>query len=298
MLQFFNNSMLPQMIFVIVAIVATLIGSAFDLKSRWVPDYVNYFMIFFGLGGHAILSVTQNSVWPFAYSLIAVGVLYGLSAVLFYTGVWGGGDAKMLIGLGALLATVPNLVFVQNFPVAWPFLITLWTNTLVFGAVIGFIGTFYLAARHFSGFRKELLKFLEKKEIKIIFAAVLLLIPVSYYFEKTFALFSSMILAFIVLFLIFKSVENACMYKFIAPKKLVEGDWVVDEIKVAGVHYDPNKSGIEKKDILKLVELERLGKLEKIKIKEGLPYVPAFFLGLIASLFYGDLMFKLITILT
>ena len=32
-------------------------------------------------------------------------------------------------------------------------------------------------------------------------------------------------------------------------------------------------------------------------LKEGLPYVPAFFLGLLSALFYGDLMFKLMAML-
>ena len=94
-----------RLIFVSIALAGVLIGTIFDLKARWVPDYVNYFMIFFGLAGHAIISIQANSIWPFAYSLIAVGILYVLSAVLFYAGAWGGGDAKMLIGLGALLAS-------------------------------------------------------------------------------------------------------------------------------------------------------------------------------------------------
>jgi len=287
-------SMDIRLIFVSIALAGVLIGTIFDLKARWVPDYVNYFMIFFGLAGHAIISIQANSIWPFAYSLIAVGILYVLSAVLFYAGAWGGGDAKMLIGLGALLATVPNLVFMQDFPIQWPFLITLWTNTLIFGAAIGFVGTFYLAAKHFSSFKKEF-KILSVKT-KLFLIPIMLLFPISYYFEKSFVIFPFAILILFVLFLVFKSVENACMYKFIAPKKLVEGDWVVDEVKIAGTHYKPNKSGIEKKDILKLIELESLGKLEKIKIKEGLPYVPAFMLGLLASLFYGDLMFKLLNL--
>ena len=285
-------SMDIRLIFVSIALAGVLIGTIFDLKARWVPDYVNYFMIFFGLAGHAIISIQANSIWPFAYSLIAVGILYVLSAVLFYAGAWGGGDAKMLIGLGALLATVPNLVFMQDFPIQWPFLITLWTNTLIFGAAIGFIGTFYLAAKHFSGFKKEFKTFSGKTKLFLI--PIMLLFPISYYFEKSFVIFPFAILILFVLFLVFKSVENACMYKFTAPKKLVEGDWVVDEIKIAGIHYTPNKSGIEKKDILKLIELESLGKLDKVKIKEGLPYVPAFMLGLLASLFYGDLMFKIL----
>jgi len=285
----------PELIFVAVAVIATAIGSVFDIKARWVPDYNNYAMVFFGLGGHAILSLQQNSIWPFAYSAIAVAVLYALSSVLFYAGVWGGGDAKMLIGLGALLATVPNFVFMQNFPIAWPFLITMWTNTLLFGALIGFVGTSYLAAKHFSGFKKEFEKIFEKYKLFLIPAIILF--PVAYYFNKTSIIFVFVLFILFVLFLVFKSVENACMFKFIRPKKLVEGDWVVDEIKIADVRYKPDKSGIEKKDILELVELERLGKLDKVKIKEGLPYVPAFFLGLLSALFYGDLMFKLMAML-
>jgi len=91
-----------------------------------------------------------------------------------------------------------------------------------------------------------------------------------------------------------KSIEEACMFKTISPKKLVEGDWVTDEINIEGVYYVPNRTGIEKKDILKLIELENIGKLKNITVKEGLPYVPAFFLGLVSAVWLGDLMFLLV----
>ena len=281
-----------EWIFLSIALLGTFSGSLFDIKDRWVPDWTNYLMVFFGLAGHAILSLQTNSIWPFAYSLIAVAILYGLSELLFQLGVWGGGDAKMLIGLGALLATFPNLL--MPLPVNWPFLLTFWTNSLIFGGLLGFFGSIYLAVKHFSKFLNSAKKYIQKKYIQYFLGTTLITVLIAFFFDKAVALMLGIMPLLILVLVGLKSIEDACMFKTISPKKLVEGDWVTDEINIAGVHYVPNKTGIEKKDIKKLIELENLGKLKNITVKEGLPYVPAFFLGLISAVWFGDLMLMLI----
>ena len=281
-----------ELIFLSIALLGTLSGSIFDIKDRWVPDWTNYLMVFFGLAGHAIISLQANSIWPFAYSLIAVAILYGVSELLFQLGVWGGGDAKMLIGLGALLATFPNNL--MPLLINWPFLLTFWTNSLIFGGLLGFFGSIYLAVRHFNKFLNSAKKYLQKKYIQYSLIAALIAIPIAFFFDKLTAFVLGIIFLLALMLISLKSIEEACMFKTISPKKLVEGDWVTDEINIEGVYYVPNRTGIEKKDILKLIELENIGKLKNITVKEGLPYVPAFFLGLVSAVWLGDLMFLLV----
>ncbi|HIH13790.1 MAG TPA: prepilin peptidase [Nanoarchaeota archaeon] len=281
-----------ELIFLSIALLGTLSGSIFDIKDRWVPDWTNYLMVFFGLAGHAIISLQANSIWPFAHSLIAVAILYGVSELLFQLGVWGGGDAKMLIGLGALLATFPNNL--MPLLINWPFLLTFWTNSLIFGGLLGFFGSIYLAVRHFNKFLNSAKKYLQKKYIQYSLIAALIAIPIAFFFDKLTAFVLGIIFLLALMLISLKSIEEACMFKTISPKKLVEGDWVTDEINIEGVYYVPNRTGIEKKDILKLIELENIGKLKNITVKEGLPYVPAFFLGLVSAVWLGDLMFLLV----
>ncbi len=285
-----------ELIFISVAILGSLAGLITDLKARWVPDWTNHFMIFFGLGGHALISLKESSIWPLALSLIVAGIFYGISLLMFYTGSWGGGDAKLLIAYGALLPSYQPLT--QNYVSAfWPFPATLWLNIILFGALFGMLSITYLITKNYKHF---LTHFKEKvsENKKLIYAATAAVVVVSLtgifidYFLIALALVAYL---FVFLFLVMKSVENVAMIKEISAKKLVEGDWLAAEIKVGGVHIKAGKTGLDLETIEKLRKLEADGKISGVKVKEGLPYVPAMFTGLLASLFYGDLMFKIIT---
>jgi hypothetical protein len=79
------------------------------------------------------------------------------------------------------------------------------------------------------------------------------------------------------------------MYKFIVPEKLTEGDWiakdvVVDKKKIVG----PKDLGIEKHQIKQLIELKKKGKISKVKVKYGIPFVPSFLVAFILSLVLGS----------
>ena len=76
------------------------------------------------------------------------------------------------------------------------------------------------------------------------------------------------------------------------PKNLTEGDWITEDIKIKGkVVYKPERTGISKPEILKLQKLEKQNKLKNVIVKEGLPYVPAFLVALIATLLNIDVLF-------
>ena len=77
------------------------------------------------------------------------------------------------------------------------------------------------------------------------------------------------------------------MYKYISVDKLTEGDWVAEDIIVKG------KLICSKKD-LELTK-EQISKLRKLKIKnvfvkEGIPFVPSFLIGLLITLIWGNLL--------
>ncbi len=283
--------MVADLIFVSTAILGCIAGCITDLKGRWVPDWINYFLIIFGIGGHAIVSVTEYSIWPLLYSLAGAGVFFAVSAVMFYSGAWGGGDAKLLIGLGALLPISPGVL---SSGAPWPFLLTLWINMLMFNAVFGLLGISWLAAKNFSKIKKEV----AKNKLLVYGGLSSLAIPALLILFNSMLLTLFLIWIFAVMTFIFlllaRAVEKNCMYKFIPPSKLVEGDWIAEKVIAGDFIYNPARSGIEKKDINKLIELEKSGKLKLVKVKDGFPFVPAFLAGLLTSLFYGDIMFIII----
>jgi len=79
------------------------------------------------------------------------------------------------------------------------------------------------------------------------------------------------------------------MLKYVEPKELTEGDWIAKDIKVKGEYITgPKDLGIEKKQINKLIKFYKLGKIKKVLIKEGIPFVPSFLLAFIVTYFWSS----------
>jgi len=290
--------MLGDLLFVTFAILGGLFATISDLKTLEVPDFLNYFLVLFGLGGHLIVSIMTWNYWPFALSLIVAGILFAVANVMYYTGQWGGGDAKLLIGFGALLPIFPAALLNYVSPVIapWPFIFTLWVNIFVFGAIFGLIATVYLALKHRQKFAKEVKRLYQRFKLGIMILLVLVVVPTvllvfnSVFFNLAIFLWCSAA-GVSLLFLFAKAVENSAMHKFIAPSELTLGDWVKD-IKIKDkVIYKKEREGLTEKSMKKLIRIEAEGKLKKVLIKEGIPFVPSFLAGLLVSLFYGDIVF-------
>ena len=85
------------------------------------------------------------------------------------------------------------------------------------------------------------------------------------------------------------------MLKYVKPQQLTEGDWIAKDIKIQGKYITgPKDLGIEKNKIRKLIELYKKGKVKKILIKEGVPFVPSFFAAYVVTLMFGNLVFLIV----
>ncbi len=271
----------------IIAIAGTAIGTYTDIKTRLVPDWTSYFMLAAGLGGNAILSLLSNSFWPILYSAAGAGAFFAAGYLLYRVGVWGGGDAKLLPALGSLLAYSTKIAI-------WPFLVSFWLNLLILGAIFGVLGMLFLFLKNRAKTTSELKSLINEFKLPFystIFAAALL--GVATIFEKV-AIFGFVIAILGLLLFVLKATERAALHKTIKPGQLVEGDWILDEVRVGDYCYKPKKIGVEKADIVKMVELEKLGKLKDVKVKDGIAYVPAFLAALLVTIGGIDIFFKIL----
>src|SRR3989338_2322009 len=146
-----------------LAFAALLIGSVTDLKTREVPDWVNYGLIISG--------VALNALFTFVYGQFEIkalengGVLYTLSMdsylissltgliiffciayLMFDAGQWGCGDSKMIMGLGAMI----GIDFSKSM-----FLFGFFINALLAGAVYGLLWSILLAVKNRKKFSRE-----------------------------------------------------------------------------------------------------------------------------------------------
>ncbi len=282
-----------------VIILALIIGSFTDFKKREVPDWLSYSMVGAGLGLRLLYSALSNDWMFFAFGVAGFALCFGLALLMFYAGQWGGGDSKVIMGLGALIGfDFMSFDLMKN-----SLLFSFFVNMLFVGAVYGVIFGAFLAVKHRKKFGKKFKEILFNKKYAVVLRAALFLsiasaVSAFFIFDaliKT-AVFVLALVIFLALFLLIfsKAVEQSSMFKEVKPAELTEGDWIVKDIKYKGKYIcGPKDLGIEKKQIKKLVELYKKNKIKKVLIKEGIPFVPAFLLAYLISLIYGNLLLVL-----
>ncbi|MBW2966360.1 A24 family peptidase [Candidatus Woesearchaeota archaeon] len=283
--------MIIDLVLLSIAFVALFIGSITDIKTREVPDWLNFGLIFAAIGIRALYSVITFDYMFLINGIIGLIVFVIIAYIMFYTGQWGGGDSKMLMGLGAVFGLTLAL---NPFPKIGIFLI----NVFIAGAVYGLIYSTALAIKNRKKFVKEFLKFMHNKKIikyrRIVLILFIILTLLILFLIKDL-IFKWILLAFVFViyisfYLIFfvKAVELSSMFKYIEPSELTEGDWIAKEYKVDDKKIcSPKDLGISKKQIRQLIALKRKGKIKTIKIKQGIPFVPSFLAALIITVIWG-----------
>jgi len=278
-----------------IAFVALVVATITDIKTREVPDWVNYSIIFSGIGLRLLYSAI-TSEWIFLLEgLAGLALFVGLGFLMFYAAQWGGGDSKLLMGLGALIGLKFSL-----HPV--PLLLVFLFNLLIAGSFYGLIYSFVIAVINRKKFFKNFKKILYSKQMRrfrTVKLALLVVVVFGLAFflrNKSIDIFVLLILAALVLFLylsfylvIFvKAVEQAAMFKWVNPDVLTEGDWIAKNVVVNGkVLTGPKDLGIEKKKIKQLIALKKRGKVKKVLVKYGIPFVPSFLLAFILTVSLG-----------
>lgn len=278
-------------IFQVISLVGVFIGSITDIKSLEVPDWLNYSLIALGLGGHLLWSLYDWNHFFIMRSLIGFVFSVVIGLLMFYTGQWGGGDSKMIFGLGALLGL--------SWPLQWEFYSNFLVNVLFFGA---FYGLLWVVAKGVI-YRKKVLKLFKKylkskkyARIRVISGIAtitgLIIVYVVPILDYSLRIVLTGLLVFMYfmnyLFIIVRAIEKVSMIKMIEPEKLTEGDWIVKDIKIDGKKIaGPKDLGIEKNQIKALVDAKKKGIINKVMVKYGIPFVPSFLFALIYTLIYN-----------
>jgi len=210
--------------------------------------------------------------------------------MMYYAGQWGGGDAKLLVGIGALLPQYPKLLLNYFHPnLNIPFLVIVILNILIIGGIYGILYSIFAALKNKISFLREIKLLFKKYNKELIFPLIILLLVTVY--AVIIKMYIIVLFVFIILFMIFifffiKAVENASMYKTVKVNKLVEGDWVVQSIKAKNkIIYKPKLLGISKQDIQNF----KRNKIKQVLVKDGLAFVPAFLVGFLISLIWGNI---------
>ena len=274
-----------------LVLVATGIAAIHDLKTKEVPDWLSYGLLFGALGVRLLTAVSTQVGSYLWWGLLSGLIMYGVGWILFRTKQWGGGDAKLLVGVGVAFGTRPWFIG-ESFT---PFMLLVLISIFMVGAVWGLLWSIGLAIRHRKKFNKIAKELLRTKGMLVMrgictFFAIAIIVSSFIVPEKSLQL-SVQIIALVIisypyLLVLVRGVEKVCFYKYIQVNKLVEGDWVEQNVIHKGkTLYKKKNIGIETADILRL----KKAKIKQVLVKEGIPFVPTFFFATVLTLLLGYL---------
>ncbi len=279
---------------VVVAFIWILFATITDLKTREVPNWLNYSLIAIGLGTRTIYSFITKDFSYILYGLIGFGIFLIVGNIMYYTKQWGGGDSKLLMGLGAVFGNY-NGKLLFDLELDLPFLAILVINILICGAIYGVFYSGLLALKNKNKFLINL------KNRDFSYIKYFLIFSISFAFVAYFLfdrqIYTLLIVLLFVMFLLIvllyfmKIVEYILMYKLINVNKVTEGDWLIqDVIKNNKVICRQRNIGLTTKDIATL----KKNNIKNVLIKEGIPFVPGFLFGFLLTFTFGDIFLTLI----
>lgn len=281
---------IPDILLIIISLVALIFASITDLKIKEVPDWLSYGLISSGLAIRLLSSIILENFSYFYYGLIGLAIMFVIGEILYHTKMWGGGDAKLLMGLGTTLATTP--FYLESSTI--PFLAILFAFILFSGVIYGLIWSIFLVIKKPKNFITEFKKISHtegSKIIKILSLVIIallivgiILVPISNLTRLFIGLFIIIFLIYPYLFIAVKAIENIHFYTYLPLEKIVEGDWIAKDIKKNNKVVFKQKITITNKDIKHLKELN----IKRILVKDGIPFVPPFLIGTILALIIGN----------
>jgi len=256
-------------------LIGIIIASLQDLKRREVDNWLNLFLIFSSISFifyKAILENNPNNIFQMGFLLVLLFVVMNL---FYYGRVFAGGDAKLLFALGAFFLAENFFETISNLGVFVFFL-------MVSGSVYGIVYSFILYLKDYKKVNGEIKReFSSRIFLRYIFFLGLILLFFGYS-HAVFLILSITLLLFPLLYLFAKGLEKVSMIRSIPVSKLREGDWLVEDVYVGKKIIKENWEG------LTLDEIEILQKKNKVKIRDGLPFVPAFLIAFLLYSFFKD----------
>ncbi len=253
-----------------------------DFKMREVANWINFSLIVFALVARFFYSLFTND-WSFiVFGFFGFGVFFVLAHGFYYSRLFAGGDAKLMIALGAVIPIAGT--YYENVLIFFVFIIALF----LFGALYSLIYSFILSFVNWKSFAKEFKKkfYLHRFYfyVSLIFALAFLVLS---FIQDMILMIPALIISVLpYLYVYLKAVEKSALFKRIDVEKLTVGDWVVGKIKVERKTVEPNWEGLSEKD-LKLLQKNYK---KKVLVKYGIPFTPAFlfaFLTIIVLWIYG-----------
>ena len=266
-------------------LIGIVVASLQDLKRREVDNWLNLFLLvvsFSFVFYRVIFEGDGSLVFHAGFVLV---IMFAMTNVFYYGRVFAGGDAKLLFAMTVFFIGVSFNESLVNVGIFLLFL-------MVAGSIYGLVYSLVLYVRDFEKVNREIRDSLVAGRWPLI---VFLLVMLLGFFYWVFFVFGVFVLLSFGLYVFAKGLEKVSMIRVVSGKDLREGDWLVDDVvlrKVTGHRSQVTgmKNIVIKADWegLSLENVELLRNKKKIKIKDGLPFVPAFLIAFLGYVFLRE----------
>ncbi|MFA7708197.1 MAG: prepilin peptidase [Candidatus Pacearchaeota archaeon] len=274
-----NEILGPENWFLIFLGLVWIIGAVLqDLRRREVDNLWNFSLIPIAIIYRLLVYIFNGNYWFVLNGLIGLAIFFVLHNLFYYSRMFAGGDAKLLLALGIILPLSYNWII--NLKIFGIFILLF----LAGGSIYSLIWAFCLMIKHWKHFKKEFVKQWKNYQKIFLFDLIFVILWVAFSFiisRVVFILIGMIVLLFPVLFIFAKSIEESCMVVELSPDKVTEGDWLYEDIFVGGKKIKSNWEGVSTKELA----LIRNKCKKKILIKFGIPFTPAFLFGMIGLLY-------------
>ena len=262
--------MLEVIFLLALGLIWIIFATCQDLKEGEVANWLNFSLVIFALGFRFFFSLfTQNSFSFFYQGLIGFGIFFLLGQLFYYSRIFGGGDAKLMFAMGAILP------FSDSFRVNLQSYLTFLLLFFIVGTIYGLVWSFTLVVRNRKPFVKQFVKILKKNKNKVsLFMFFALILMVLGFFQE--GLFYLGLLFFIspYFFIYAKAIDEAAMIEKINVKDLREGDWLYRDVKVGKKYVKADWEGASKKEIAEIRKKHKM-----VSVRRGIVFVPVFLIS-------------------
>ena len=252
-----------------VFLIGIVVACLQDLKRREVDNWLNLFLLvvsFVFIFYRAIFEGDVAIVFRAGFALVIMFVFMNL---FYYGRVFAGGDAKLLVAMTVFFVGVTFYGTLINIGIFLLFL-------MFAGSVYGLVYSLVLYVRDFRKVNREIRDLFVACRLWLVVGVFVMLLG---FFNFVFLVLGVFAILTFGLYVFAKGLEGVSMMRVVSWKDLREGDWLVDDVRVGKKIIKADWDGLSSEDI------GLLRGRKKVKIKEGLPFVPAFLIAFLGYVF-------------
>ena len=283
-----------MLVLILVTTFFLLLASYFDLRTGEVPDEISIGLITAVLILKVGYSLYDRDVWIFLNSIVGGCLYFVIGYPLYRLGQWGGGDVKLLSGVGCAISGFDTGILSPYFTYFVDMSLVIIPYTMVYTLILGILNRMV-----FSEFKNKI-------KNKIFFIGVLfvpfILCLITFRdlaFGNSMLILTFLLPTLSMLFLYLKVIEQVVLQHRILVDDLREGDIVIDPaVEAEGITRKEMIEGITRDQIKKLKLLASTNKIpNEVTIKEGIRFGPVFLGAFLLLIWKGNVITLFVTYL-